>query len=108
MTITCAVWYWRYYNILVELCENEEEAASFAAHLDNSGNGSVQGIQYSNGEFLDRNQWEAYREENKRVESSYRENTPTPMQATTTVNVPFGETERVIKVYGNVPEWLGK
>lgn len=106
----CAVWYWHYGSPDYELCASEEEAASFAVGLEDSGNGSVKGVQFEDGRFVERDAWGAYeareRQQDELAKRMVREAAAQPKPATRQVGLPF-DPSRKIHVLADAPPWLG-
>jgi hypothetical protein len=106
----CAVWYWQHYAPCYELFDNEREAAGFAANLENSGDGSVAGIQFSDGRTIERDRWGAYRAEQVRLTAQWerdrRERANTPPPPTRKIRHPFDGSPMTIEA--GEPAWLGR
>lgn len=103
----CAVWYMRYGSVGYELCDDEREAAGFAYELEDSGNGSVTGVQFADGRVVKRDDWQAlasYEEELERSASERAANAPPP-PPTRNIRDPFyGQS---VSADVDDPDWLG-
>lgn len=110
---TCALWYWSHGSVFVELCDDEQEAAESACSLSDSEQGAPAGIQYSDGSYLDTENWPAYEaERERRYEADMewaREAATKPQPARREVTPPF-ETRysQKTKVPADAPSWLGR
>lgn len=102
----CAVWFMRYGSADYELCDDETEAASYAYHLAESGDGALLGVQFADGRTIAADHWEApgrYAEEVKRAEAQ-RPTPPPP--AMRKVRDPF--SKQLTEVLARDPSWLGE
>lgn len=107
---TCAVWYWRYFNMYYELFQSEREAARFAVDLENDGEGDVSGVQFSDGRAVARNEWELFlqidKEEDIRIMREIQQRLKAPSPPKRAIRDPFNNREIKIKI--TEPEWLGR
>lgn len=109
---TCALWFWSHGSVFVELCDDEQEAAESACSLQDSEEGAPAGIQYSDGRYIDREDWPAYKAEyDRRVKQDMewaREAAARPRPPQREVVPPF-ETRysQTARVPADAPAWLG-
>lgn len=107
---TCAVWYWCYKSVYYELFETEQDAATYAWALEDSGNGAVAGIQFSDGMYIDRDNWAEYAAEGVRQDARWKqqheEQKVQPKPELRRINTPV-EDGGIISVPVTEPAWLG-
>lgn len=108
-----AVWYSVYGSVQVAVYETEEEAASFALDIEEEGSGSVSGVQFPDGRFVDWDAWvTVHRLSEERSEVSHREfaeMASRPRPATRQVQPPFDTRRgRPVEVPADAPTWLGR
>ncbi len=108
-----AVWYSVYGSVQVAVHETEEEAASFALDIEEEGSGSVSGVQFPDGRFVEWDVWATvHRLSEKRSEASQREfdeKASRPRPATRQVQPPFDTRRgRPVEVPADAPAWLGR
>jgi len=109
----CAVWYWRYHSVYVELFASEASAISFAIGMADIGEGSVSGVQYSDGRFVERDDWSALKAEQDRQYEQWRREfeeerrNPKPAPPMRTVVPPFDARGQTAQVDPDAPAWLG-
>lgn len=108
---TCALWYWSHGFMRVTLCDDENEAIDDGIAMQNHEQGSVAGIQWSDGNYIPVEQWEAFKaEDNRRFELMMEEAKAAatkPKPATRTVQAPFDDGWTV-EVSVDAPSWLGR
>lgn len=115
---TVALWYWRHYSLHYSLYDDEQKAAYSALYLEDSGEGLVEGIQFSDGRTLSRptpwksslDWWPAYKAEYDRQriheEQTDAKRHAEPPRPTRVICAPFGLSE-LLNVDASEPEWLG-
>lgn len=91
---TCAVWYFRHYQLYVETFDAEEAAIRWTLWCEDDDYAVVKGIQFSSGEFVERDEWPV-------------PDAPPPAPAVQQVKPPF-ESSYAAEVSGVVPSWLGR
>lgn len=109
---TCAIWYWSHGSIYYSLCDNEQMAAAVALDMVDGADAAVEGVQFSDGTYLDKDDWPEYAAEDKRrwdqTFEQAREEMERPKRATRKIKVPWGDDDRTITVYADdAPAWLG-
>jgi hypothetical protein len=105
-TYTCAVWYLDDHGYLnYDLFESEDSAANCAVEYD--GDGTVLGIQWSDGTAIPRGQWQAFTDAKHRERERWEQerNNQRP-RVTRLVSDPFKGS--VIAIEVDEPEWLGE
>lgn len=103
----CALWVWTYGTPRYELCEDEGAAARMAVAFSDDGSGSVAGVQFPDGRLIERKDWTAYHEEEKRQTAVMKAALERPPRRPKgEINEPFSG-ERVT-IWEDVPRWLGK
>jgi len=109
-TSECAVWYMRHYSAYYELCEDEQQAVSYAYALVDAGEGAVLGVQFADGRLVERDEWQALADYQNERYSAWRDSVraaealpppPPPRQ----VRDPFEGHEA--SVDAGDPDWLG-
>jgi len=115
---TCAVWYYHYYSIIFELCDDEYEAARTALSMSENGWGSPVGVQFSDGSFVHCGEWARLRELELEMEAAslarYEAEKSLPPPETRTVLTPFPDDSsgwskgpREVKIEADAPDWVG-
>ena len=108
----CAVWYHRYGSIYVELHDDEQSAARWAVDLAESEEGAVRGVQYADGRFVDRESWDAHKQEEQRrwdqlsEEMAEEWRNPPPRPAKRPVQTPW-DTTKTVEILASSPPWVG-
>lgn len=62
----CALWYMSYHVAYVELCPTEMHAVHRALSMEEYETGSPDGVQFPDGTYYAREDWEAYKAEERR------------------------------------------
>jgi hypothetical protein len=106
----CALWYWRHYAPSFDLCDDEQEAARRALHLEDDGQGAPVGVQFRDGRTVALADWPAYRAARDRRDAEHEERAKEAVAAlkgrrTRQVVDPFEGTPLTIDA--DEPEWLG-
>lgn len=101
----CALWYYRYHSVYVDLHDSEEDAAQAAVWMEEEGQGSVQGVQFPDGRYIDREDWNAYKTYERSLHNSYRSD-PGPPPAMREVRLPWANES--VSILADLPEWVGR
>lgn len=105
-----AIWYMRHFSPGYRLYDNESEAATAASYMDDGGQASVSGVQFSDGRVIDRDAWAAYREAvQEKCDAELRQlerQAAAPPVPKRKILDPFGGRE--LEIETAEPGWLGK
>lgn len=104
-----AVWYETESCIdQIEIFDSEEEAAQFAAGVESHSDGSVHGLQRSDGALEPASSWPRFRELRAQHHAAFMERVrnPAPRDLVDLVNPFMGNVLKVDR--GEYPDWVGK
>lgn len=106
----CALWFYVYGGLYVEMFNSESEAASYAHSREDEGTASVKGVQYDDGAFVDCDDWPAFKTEGERRrklwEDEMKRDRGREKPPKRTVNAPWGDDKTTVSI--DAPEWLGR
>lgn len=107
----CALWYDRHMATYYIRCDTEQQAASMAYEMEDSGDASIAGVQFPDGRTIARDDWTAYQQyvDRKVAEDAaareVRRSTPQP-EPIRRVKCPFGDG--IVSVWdADDAEWVG-
>lgn len=101
----CALWYVSWGAAQVELFDSEADAAHRAAHLADSGNASILGVQFADGRLIRRENWRAYDDAFDALMTVPA--STEPPRPTRKTGDPFLRG-RTVAVDVDTPEWVGR
>ena len=108
----CALWMWYYGSLEVTLYDSEDDAADDAVWIEGRGEGSCAGIQFPDGVYVDRDDWQAWDEAQDRrrkaeeaeaeMYAKARAESPPPRR----IKAPFDD-RATTTIPADYPEWVG-
>jgi hypothetical protein len=103
----CALWMWYYGSLDVTLYDDEAEAADAAVRIEDRGEGSCAGIQFPDGVYVDRDDWQAWDEawDRRREAEEAEAEMYAEMPPERRVKVPFAD--RTTTIPADYPLWVG-
>lgn len=110
-TNQCALWYWQYHSLNVEVFDNQMDAATSALDMEGRGEASVAGVQFPDGAYAARDDWAEYRRQEELQTQESLEMLEAvkarPKPATRVVLGPSGAGDRQVVVPADTPAWVG-
>ena len=107
----CALWVWRYGSLGPELHDSEWQPAAAVMACEDEGEGSVAGVQFSDGTYVDCDDWpmlkRAREAQRRRWEEENADAANRPRIATRKVDPPFPSRGKVT-IPADFPEWVGR
>ena len=68
MSDECLLWYMVYGSAHAQLFPDEASAIRRTLYMEDDGSGAVDGVQFADGRYIDRDDWTALEEERTRLE----------------------------------------
>jgi len=68
MSDECLLWYMVHGSAHAQLCDSEAAAIRRTIWMEDDGSGAVDGVQFADGRYIDRDDWTALEQERTRLE----------------------------------------
>ncbi len=108
----CALWMWYYGSLDVTLYDDEAEAADDAVWIEDRGEGSCAGVQFPDGVYVDRDDWQAWdeaqdrRREDEKAEVEMYAKMRAELPPHRRIKAPFGD-RTTTDIPADYPSWVG-
>ena len=88
----------------VKVFDDDLSAIRYGMGIEDGG-GSVAGVQFPDGRYIDRDEWTAFRDEERRRIAAWRDVEVKPPAPYRRVTVPWGDD--IVGIDADLPDWVG-